>query len=139
MRRARTKLTLEVTVGLAMEITKEMLDIEMRKKILYLDQSFFSLASKERRHDWVDNAIAKITELLDLQLLAIPYSSIHIAEADLYNQRDALVAFIQRFSRAHQFEPYYRVEETQILKAFQAFLADKPAQYMKGEFRLCSG
>ena len=116
-----------------MEITKEMLDIEMRKKILYLDQSFFSLASKERRHDWVDNAIAKITELLDLQLLAIPYSSIHIAEADLYNQRDALVAFIQRFSRAHQFEPYYRVEETQILKAFQAFLADKPAQYMKEE------
>ena len=73
MRRARTKFTLGVTVGLAMKITKEMLGIEMRKKILYLDQSFFSLASKERRHAWVDDAIARITELLDLQLLATPY------------------------------------------------------------------
>jgi hypothetical protein len=116
-----------------MEIKKEMLGIETRKKILYLDQSFFSLAYKERRHDWVDDAMVRITELLDLQLLAIPYSSIHIEEADLYKHRDALVAFIQRFSRAHQFEPYYRVEETQILKAFQAFLADKPSQYVKEE------
>jgi hypothetical protein len=116
-----------------MEITKEMLGIETGKKILYLDQSFFSLASKERRHGWVDDAIARITELLDLQLLAAPYSSIHIAEADLYKQRDVLVAFIQRFSRAYHFEPYYMVEETQILKAFQAFLVGKPAQYVKEE------
>jgi len=117
-----------------MEIAKEMLGIETRKKILYLDQFFFSLASKERRHDWVDDALAIITELLDLQLLAIPYSSNHVAEADLYkNHRDALVTFIQRFSRAHQFESYYRVEETQILKAFQAFLAGKPPQYVKEE------
>jgi hypothetical protein len=115
------------------EITKQTLGIETRKKILYLDQSFFSAASKERRHDWVDDAISRITELLDLQLLATPYSSIHIAEADLYRQRDVLVAFIQRFSRAHNFGPYYRVEETQILKAFQAFLAGKPAQYVKKE------
>jgi hypothetical protein len=71
------------------EITKQMLGIETRKKLLYLDQSFFSAASKERRHDWVDDAIARITELLDLQLLAIPYSSSHIAETDLYKQRDA--------------------------------------------------
>src|ERR1035438_5223739 len=116
-----------------MEVTKQMLGTETRKKLLYLDQSFFSLASKARRPDWVDGAIARITELLDLQLLAIPYSSSHIAEADLYRQRDALVTFIQRLSRAHHFEPYYRLEETQILKAFQAFLADKPAQYVKEE------
>jgi hypothetical protein len=125
--------TCGVVVGLAVEITKQTLGIETRKKLLYLDQSFFSAASKERRHDWVDDAIARITELLDLQLLAIPYSSSHIAEADLYKQRDALVTFIQRLSRAHHFEPYYRLEETQILKAFQAFLADKPAQYVKEE------
>lgn len=116
-----------------MEITTQMLDIETRKKLLYLDQSFFSLASKARRHDWVDEAIARITELLDLQLLAIPYSSIHIAEADLYKERDALVTFIQRLSRGHYFEPYYQVEETQILKAFQGFIAGKTAEYLKEE------
>ena len=77
--------------------------------------------------------MARVTELLDLQLLAVPYSSSHIAEADLYKQRDALVAFIQRLSRSHHFEPDYRVEETQSLKAFQAFLANKPAKYVKEE------
>jgi hypothetical protein len=119
--------------GSAMEIARKMIGIETLKKILYLDQSFFSLASKERRPDWVDDALGRITELLDLQVLAIPYSHTHIAEADLYKKRDALVAYIQRLSRGRQFEPYYCVEETQILKAFQAFLACKPAQYAKEE------
>lgn len=41
--------------------------------------------------------------------------------------------FIQRISRGYQFEPYYRVEETQILKAFQRFLDDAPAGYQKEE------
>src|SRR5690349_14873780 len=50
--------------GLAVELTKQMLRIETRKKLLYLDQSFFSAASKEQRHDWVDDVIATITELL---------------------------------------------------------------------------
>ena len=116
-----------------MEITKQMLGIETRKQLLYLDQSFFSAASKARRHDWVDDAITRITELLDLQLLAIPYSSSHIAEADLYKQRDVLVTFIQRLSRSHHFLPYYSVEETQTQKAFQAFLADKPTLYVREE------
>ena len=68
-----------------------------------------------------------------MQLLAIPYSSTHIAEADLFKERDALVSFIQKFSRGHHFEPYYKVEETQIAKAFQAFLAGQDVTYVKEE------
>ena len=58
----------------------------------------------------------------------------HIDESDLNGPyRDALVQFIQRVSRGHKFEPYYRVEEAQILKAFQRFLDGAPAAYQKEE------
>jgi hypothetical protein len=43
------------------------------------------------------------------------------------------VQFIQGVSRGHQFEPYYRVEETQIVKAFQSFLDGAPPAYQKEE------
>ena len=58
----------------------------------------------------------RITELLDLQLVAVPYSPTHEAEADFYTQRDDLVKFIQRVARGHDFEAYYRVEQTQVLR-----------------------
>jgi hypothetical protein len=103
-----------------------MLGIQTRKSILYLDQQFFSSVYRGNHPRW-DTAMQRVTELLDLQLLAVPYSSTHQAEADFYSQRDDLVKFIQRISRGNHFEPYYRVEETQILKAFQAYLANAPA------------
>ena len=114
-------------------VTKQMLGNTTRKSLLYLDQGFLSLAFRETRAPWVNEAIERITELLDLQLLAVPYSFTHIAEADLFKKRDDLVVFIQRFARGHHFEPYYRIEETQIAKAFQAFLAGRPPQYVREE------
>ena len=72
-----------------------------------------------------DNGVAR------LQLVAVPYSSTHEAEADFYTRRDDLVRFIQRVSRGHHFEAYYLIEETQILKAFQAYLANEPSAYIK--------
>jgi hypothetical protein len=116
-----------------MRLTKESLGIQTRKRILYLDQHFFSLVHKGKDPQWV-TAMQRITELLDLQLVAVPYSRTHEAETDLYvGGRDDLLNFIQRVTRGHNFEPYYRVEETQILKAFQAYLANAPAKYMKAE------
>ncbi len=115
-----------------MQVTKEMLGIKTRKSILYLDQHFFSSLYRGGDPQW-DTAMRRVTELLDLQLVAVPYSSTHEAEAAFYMQRDDLVQFIQRISRGHHFEPYYRVEKTQILKAFQAYLANEPASYIKEE------
>jgi hypothetical protein len=113
-------------------VTKEMLGIQTLKSILYLDQNFFSSLYRGNDPRW-RNAMQRVTEMLDLQLVAVPYSSTHEAEADLYARRDDLVKFIQRVSRGHHFEPYYRVEETQILKAFQAYLANAPVSYMTEE------
>jgi hypothetical protein len=109
-----------------------MLSIRTRKSILYLDQHFFSSVYRGNDPQW-DTAMRRITELIDLQLVAVPYSSTHESEAAFYTRRDDLVKFIQRVSRGHHFEPYYRVEQTQILKAFQAYLANEPASYIKEE------
>src|SRR5467141_3611146 len=105
----------------SVHVTKEMLDIKTRKRILYLDQNFFSSLYRAKNQQW-GATMQQITELLDLQLVAVPYSSTHEAEANVWSERDDLVKFIQRISRGHHFEPYYRVEATQILKAFQAYL-----------------
>jgi hypothetical protein len=115
-----------------MRVTKQMLGVQTRKSILYLDQHFFSSLYRDNDPKW-DTAMGRITDLLDLQLVAVPYSSTHEAEANFYARRDDLVQFIQRVSRGHRFEPYYRVEETQILKALQAYLANDPASYIKEE------
>jgi hypothetical protein len=109
-----------------------MLGIQTRKSILYLDQHFFSSVYRGKDPQWA-TAMQRITELLDLQLVALPYSSTHEAEAAFYARRDDLVQFIQRVTRGHHFEPYYRVQETQILKAFQAYLANEPASYIREE------
>jgi hypothetical protein len=113
-------------------VTKKMLGIQTRKSILYLDQNVFSSAYRGNDPQWV-TAMERITELRNLQLVAVPYSSIHEAEADFYAHRDALLKFIQDVSRGHQFESYYRVEQTQILKAFQAYLVNAPVSYIREE------
>jgi hypothetical protein len=116
----------------SVRVTKEMLGIQTRKSILYLDHNFLSSIHRGNDPQW-QTAMQRITELLDLQLVAVPYSSTHEAEADFYTQRDDLVQFIQRVARGHHFEAYYRVEQTQILKAFQAYLANAAATYIKEE------
>jgi hypothetical protein len=116
----------------SVRVTKEMLGIQTRKNILYLDHNFFSSVYRGNDAQWI-TVMQRITELLDLQLVAVPYSPTHEAEADFYTRRDDLVQFIQRVARGHHFEAYYRVEETQILKAFQAYLANAPATYIKEE------
>jgi hypothetical protein len=124
--------TFPVSRPRSVRVTKQMLGIQTRKAILYLDQHFFSSVYRGNDPQWA-TAMQRITELLDLQLVAVPYSSTHEAEADFYTRRDDLVNFIQRVARGHHFEAYYRVEETQILKAFQAYLANAPASYLKEE------
>ncbi len=110
-----------------------MLSKKTRKSILYLDQNFFSSVHRGNDPKWTA-AMEKVKEVLDLQLLAIPYSSIHENEADFAgDHRDGLIHFIQKASRGHRFEPDWKVQETQILKAFQAFLDNKPTSYQKEE------
>ncbi len=103
---------------------------EIKKKILYLDQFFFSSAFREQDARFV-KAAERIRQISALQLLVVPFSSIHEDEThqwrgyDGKNKQD-LMKFIKATSRGHEFERAYNVERKQIARAFQAFLAGKP-------------
>ncbi len=79
-----------------MRVTKQMPGNQTGKSILYLDQNFLSSVHRGGiENEWATALMAKVTRVLDLQLLAIPYSSTHINEADLNGDyRNAPVQFI---------------------------------------------
>lgn len=106
---------------------------ETRKKVLYLDQFFFSSAFRERDPRFM-KAAQRIREISALQLLAVPFSSIHEDETHQWRGYDGknkedLMEFIKATSRGHEFEPSYDVEQTQIVRAFQAHLQGKPPAF----------
>jgi hypothetical protein len=106
---------------------------EVRKKILYLDQFFFSSAFRARDPRFV-TAAERIRQISTLQLLVVPFSSIHEDETHQWRghggkNKDDLMDFIKATSRGHEFESAYNVEQTQIIRAFQAFLAGKPPAF----------
>lgn len=107
---------------------------EIRKKILYLDQFFFSNAFKEHDIRFIE-AVQRIRHVSNFQLLVAPFSSVHEDETHQWRgydgkNKEALMKFIKDTSRGHEFEPAYDVEQTQLIRAFQAFLAGKPDTFV---------
>jgi hypothetical protein len=79
-------------------------------------------------------AAQRIREISALQLLAVPFSSIHEDETHQWRGYDGknkedLMEFIKATSRGHEFEPSYDVEQTQIVSAFKAYLQGKPPAF----------
>ena len=110
---------------------------EIRKKIVYLDQFFFSSAFRGGEQRFVD-AAQRIRHVSDLQLLVIPFSSIHEDETHQWRgfggkNKEDLMEFIKATSSGHEFEPAYEVERSQIIRAFQAFLAGGSAEIERKE------
>jgi len=107
---------------------------EIRKKVLYLDQFFFSGAFRGGDTRFVE-AADRVKQAAHLQLLVAPYSSIHEDETHQwrgykdFNNVD-LLAFIKEVSRGSEFHPDYAVETTQVTKAWSAFLKGEPAEYV---------
>ena len=100
----------------------------VRKALLYLDQFFFSGAFRGGDRRFVD-AAARVRGLADKQLLVSPFSSVHEDETHLWARRLELYEFIKAASRGHEFQPAYEIEREQILNGFEAWLANKPANY----------
>lgn len=103
----------------------------LSKKIIYLDQFFFSAAFREKDERFVA-AATLIKKATAHQLLLAPYSSVHEDETHQwrgYNgqTKDDLMEFIKATSRGHDFEPAYRIEHDQVLDAFQSFVDGKPS------------
>jgi hypothetical protein len=95
----------------------------LRKKILYLDQCFLSHAFRAKDQRFVE-AAERIRQLSTHQLIAVPFSSVHEDETNQWQGHEQeLMKFIKETSFGHEFEPEYRIEETQLDRAFKAFIS----------------
>jgi hypothetical protein len=95
----------------------------IRKKIIYLDQFFFSGAFRGGDARFVQ-AGERIKQLAEDQLVVAPYSSIHEDETHLWRDHaDQLYPFIKNASRGAEFERASDVEQTQLMRAFRVWLA----------------
>ncbi|RYD72258.1 MAG: hypothetical protein EOP84_23460 [Verrucomicrobiaceae bacterium] len=107
---------------------------EVRKKVLYLDQFFFSGAFRGGDARFVE-AAARVKRAVQLQLLVVPYSSVHEDETlEWRGYKDLksadLMEFIKATSRGAEFERDYQVERTQIEKAWSAFLRGESSDFL---------
>lgn len=102
----------------------------LQKKIVYLDQFFFSHAFRGKHRMFVE-AQERITELALAQQIVAPYSNLHEDETELWTeaQRAPLLKFIKQTSLGHKFRYEYEVKDRQMHRAFEAFLAGKPTTH----------
>jgi hypothetical protein len=104
------------------------------KKVIYLDQFFFSSAFRGKDARFIE-AAERIRRATHLQLLVSPYSSVHEDETHQWRGQagkahDDLMDFIKASSRGMKFEPAYTIERTQIVRAFRTYLAGTPPDYL---------
>lgn len=102
----------------------------LQKKVLYLDQPFFSGAFRGGDPRFVEIA-ARIEQLSSQQLLICPRSFAHDAESLQWQRGAELLEFIKRTSRGLRFEQGYEVEQRQISKGFRAWRAGESAEYAR--------
>jgi hypothetical protein len=105
----------------------------IRKQVIYLDQFFFSHAFRGGDARFLE-AADRIKRMTHLQLLVSPYSSVHEDETHQWRgykdkTRDDLMEFIKSTSHGVTFERAYRIERTQVVKAFSAFLSNASVEY----------
>ena len=106
---------------------------QIRKKVIYLDQFFFSGAMRCNDPRFKD-ATERVKRMCHLQLLVAPFSSVHEDEAHQWRGYEGmtgtqLMEFIKATARGAEFKKSYDVEHTQVYKAWDAFLKGKPEKY----------
>lgn len=107
------------------------------KKVLYLDQFFFSTTFLERDPRF-QKAADRISRISSDQLLTVPYSSVHEDETHQWQgyagkDREDLMNFIKSVSRGQEFKPTYEVEKNQILRSLESFLASRSPHFIVEE------
>jgi len=107
---------------------------EIHKKVIYLDQFFFSHAFRGGDQRFL-TAVERVKRMAHLQLLVAPYSSVHEDETHQWRghkdkNHEQLMEFIKATARGTEFEKVYNVERTQVLKAWGAFLKGQSTEYV---------
>jgi len=95
----------------------------IKKKILYLDQCFFSsiFCGDDSR---IEPIAIKIKQLVSHQQLVTPFSHVHETESLQWGhcQKKELFQFIKRHAVGHAFKFWIGVWSAQLQRAFQAYL-----------------
>jgi hypothetical protein len=100
--------------------------LKIKKKIIYLDQNFFSNAYKRKPAATAFlERFERLCSLAKKQLLICPYSDIHDEETHLYKLGDELFNFIKTTSRGKRFNLCQKIEEQQVINAYVAYLKNK--------------
>lgn len=107
---------------------------EIKKRVIYLDQFFFSGAMRGNDRRFKE-AAERVKRMCHLQLLVAPFSSVHEDEAHQWRGHDGmtgtqLMDFIKATSRGAEFKKAYDVEHSQVYKAWEAFLKGQPHKYL---------
>lgn len=107
---------------------------EIQKKVLYLDQFFFSGAFRGEDSRFVE-AAERVQRAAGKQVLVTPYSSVHEDETHEWRgyggfTHTNLLKFIKSASGGAEFQPDYEIEATQVTKAWAAFLANADTQFV---------
>lgn len=101
---------------------------QIKKRVIYLDQFFFSHTFRECESQFME-AADRIAKLANLQLLVVPYSSIHEDETHQWEKREELFSFIKATARGKEFKDAHSVELNQLVKAFKAWLSGDGSDY----------
>lgn len=107
---------------------------DIRKNVLYLDQFFFSKAYLGKDSRFID-AAERIRRVSDLQLIVVPFSSIHEDETHQWRgfsgkDKNDLMEFVKATSGGHEFQQDYEIERSQIVTAFQGFLDGNTSEFV---------
>ncbi len=101
----------------------------LQKKVIYLDQFFFSHAFRagEDNEKFVV-AQQRISQLALAEKIAAPYSAVHEDESALWDpeRRAQLLQFIKQTALGRQFASDFDVKCRQIHRAFESFLKQGP-------------
>lgn len=100
---------------------------QLRKQILYLDQSFLSHAFRGTNAAYVE-AAKRVMAVVRKQLLVCPWSLVHELETHQWKDasREALWEFIKKTAVGHRFNIASRVKRSQLGRAFERFVSGEP-------------
>ena len=101
---------------------------KLQKKIIYLDQCFFSHWHKGKDAKFVATG-ERLQALAKKQLLVCPYSDVHDKETHLGNI-DGLWKFIRTISRGKQFYLQGNIKEQQLINAYISFVRSESPEYI---------
>lgn len=93
-----------------------------KKKVIYLDQNFFSSLIKDNNDSFISLIVQKLQHLSRLQLIICPYSDLHDFESHLMSNGSELFKAIKLMSRGKRFFLSSHIKERQILTAYRSFL-----------------